>query len=251
MKQKEQADVTQGELAYRQLRSMIVNCELLPGRSVSEPELTLLLGMRKAAVRSALLRLTHDGWITAVPRYGYEITPLDMKDAVELTQLRLLTEPPAFRMATGRLDVAIIRAAYQRYETGYDKNDPASVTQFMTESRAFKLAVAQASGNKRLATWVEEVSEQIERYLRLSSMAFDMSPFIAENLLPLCEAMEKGQADKVEELATRNIQTVTAKILSALFHGGQVAVAKPSENYFTNESVEKMLGISAMSGARR
>lgn len=241
MKEVQQRDVTQGERAYRQLRAMIVNCELAPGSSVSEPELTLLLDTGKAAVRAALLRLSHDGLVTAVPRYGYRVSDLDIKDALELTQLRLLTEPSAFRLATGRLDPAVIEQARKRYAAGYDPGNPKAITRYLTQSREFKLAVARASGNRRLAAWVEEVSERIDRYLRVSAMHSDLSITIADYLLPLCDALLNGQAEEAEQLARQNIQGVTARILSALFrpHEGS------SDFTFTSENVASMLGLGA------
>lgn len=235
----ENGELTQGEQAYRQLRRMIVDCELPPGSSVSEPELTQLLGLGKAAVRAALLRLSHDGFVAAVPRYGYRVAPLDIKDALELTQLRLLTEPPAYRLATGRLDPTLIELARKRYSAGYDRSNAKSVTRYLTQSREFKLAVAQASGNGRLAAWVEEVSERIDRYLRVSALTSDLSPTIASNLLPLCDAMLAGQAEEAESLARENIQAVTARLLSALFRPHE----KSTDFAFSSEDVGSMLGL--------
>lgn len=239
MKSEDDRSPTQGEQAYRQLRRMIVDCELAPGSSVSEPELTLQLGLGKAAVRSALLRLTHDDFITAVPRYGYRVAPLDIKEALELTQLRLLTEPPAYRLATGRLDPALIGQARRRYAAGYDRTNAKSVTRYLTQSREFKLAVARASGNRRLAAWVEEVSERVDRYLRVSALASDLSGTIAEHLLPLCDAMMEGDAQEAERVARDNIQAVTARTLSALFrpHDGSLDLS------FTGDNVAAMLGL--------
>jgi DNA-binding GntR family transcriptional regulator len=240
LKEIEQNELTQGEQAYRQLRAMIVNCDLAPESSVTEPELTLLVGKGKAAVRAALLRLSHDGLVTAVPRYGYRVSALDIKDALELTQLRLLTEPPAFRLATGRIDHAVIELARKRYSDGYDRNNAKSVTRYLTQSREFKLAVARASGNRRLAAWVEEVSERIDRYLRVSALSSDLSPTIARYLLPLCDAMSNGRGEEAEFLATQNILDVTARILSVLFrpHEGT------SDFTFTSENVASMLGLN-------
>lgn len=235
----ETGEPTQGEQAYRQLRRMIVDCELAPGSSVSEPELTHRLDLGKAAARAALLRLSHDGFVTAVPRYGYRVAALDIKDALELTQLRLLTEPSAYRLATGRLAPAVIELARKRYSAGYDRNNAKSVTRYLTQSREFKLTVAQASGNRRLATWVEEVSERIDRYLRVSAMTSDLSPTIASHLLPLCDAMLSGHAEEAELLARDNIHAVTAKLLSALFrpHGNSTDFA------FSSDDVESMIGL--------
>jgi DNA-binding GntR family transcriptional regulator len=225
---------------------MIVDCELPPGSSVSEPELTQQLELGKAAVRSALLRLSHDRLVTAVPRYGYRVAPLDIKDALELTQLRLLTEPAAFRLATGRIAPAIVELARKRYSAGYEPSNAKSVTRYLTGSREFKLSVAQASGNRRLAVWVGEISESIDRYLRVGATASNMSKAIASNVLPLCDAMLAGDADLAETLATENIVSVTSGIFSSLF-GHEPGF--PSA--FTTESVAALLGLRGPPPARK
>lgn len=235
-------ELTQGEQTYRQLRSMIVNCELHPGSTVSEPELTFLLGKGKAAVRAALLRLAHDGFVFAVPRHGYRVAPLEVKDAIDLTQLRLLTEPLAYRLATGRIDPAAIESAIKLYVAGYDAKNPKSVTRFMTKNREFKIEIARASGNDRLAAWVEEVSERIDRYLRVSSSLFDLSPVMEENALPLCLALRDGDAKEAERLAEKNIYAITAKILSSLFHNGLAETVGAPIFAFNEEAVVAMLG---------
>lgn len=195
---------------------MIISCQLAPGTSVSEPGLTSLLKKNKAAVRAALIRLAHDGLVTAVPRSGYSVAPLEVKDALELGQLRLLTEPPAFRLAVNRINPATLKRATQRYSQGYDRSDAHSVNDFLEQNREFKLAIARATGNGRLAAWIEEVSESVDRYLRFCLLYFDLRPMFTEQLLPLCKALEEGRAADAEVLATKNIHVVTNKIVSAL-----------------------------------
>ncbi|MGH3446446.1 MAG: GntR family transcriptional regulator, partial [Nocardioidaceae bacterium] len=49
--------------AYRMLKSLIIRCELLPGEQVSERVLTTQYGLGRAAVRTALSRLSQDGLV--------------------------------------------------------------------------------------------------------------------------------------------------------------------------------------------
>lgn len=162
---------TQGEQAYLELRRMITDCDLAPGSSVSEPELTERLGIQKAAVRAALLRLSHDGLITAVPRQGYVVSPLTIKDALDLVELRLLVEPRAAFLAAGRMDARLLDGADAMYEGGYDRSNNRSIRAYLKRNREFKIAIARASGNPRLASWVADVSASFDRYIRLSILA--------------------------------------------------------------------------------
>ena len=48
---------------YEDLRQAIVRGELLPGERLLEEELSARLGIGRAAVRTALVRLEHDGLV--------------------------------------------------------------------------------------------------------------------------------------------------------------------------------------------
>lgn len=159
---------TKSERAYLELRRMITDCDLAPGLSVSEPELTQRLGTQKAAVRAALLKLSHEGLVSAIPRQGYVVSPLTMKDALDLIELRILVEPRAAFLAAGRMDPRQLDRADLLYERGYDRSSPRSIRSYLKRNREFKIEMARASGNSRLAAWVADVSASFDRYIQLS-----------------------------------------------------------------------------------
>ncbi|ABR73750.1 GntR family transcriptional regulator [Actinobacillus succinogenes] len=70
------------DYAYRVIREMIVNMELVPGSKVSEIELANLLGISRTPVREALIDLARNGAVTIQPQKGTFISLID-SDLVE------------------------------------------------------------------------------------------------------------------------------------------------------------------------
>src|SRR3954462_9781633 len=92
------------ERAYERLRRDIISCVIQPGDEISESQLSGQYKMGKAAVRVALTKLAHDGLVRAIPRRGYMVMPVTLKDLHDVFELRLMLEPAAARMAAGKVN---------------------------------------------------------------------------------------------------------------------------------------------------
>src|SRR4249919_508859 len=86
-----------------QIRRDILHCVWRPGSEVSEGQLARRYGFGKAPVRAALHRLAQEGLVRAVPRRGYVVVPLTVRDVHDVFEFRLLLEPATVRLAVGRL----------------------------------------------------------------------------------------------------------------------------------------------------
>ena len=89
------AKTQQGAIAFEMLRADIVSCRIAPGSSVSEAELAARYRLGKAAIRRALVRLSERGWVQALPRRGYLVKPITLRDIGEIFALRRMIEPVA------------------------------------------------------------------------------------------------------------------------------------------------------------
>ena len=143
--------------AYLRLKEEIVTCELEPGLQVTESALAARLGISKAPLRSALARLVQDGLIIPLPRQGYRITPVTIRDADELFAMRFILEPPAARLAAGRIDVKPLRKLDAVCRAGYQPGHRASERQFLRANSEFHVAIARSTGNRRLASAIASV----------------------------------------------------------------------------------------------
>ncbi len=93
------AEIPQGQLAYRRLLDDIRLGNLHPGARLRETELAERLGISRTPVREAIRQLETDGLVVHLPRQGATIRSLDHAEVVELYEMRSVLEGTAARLA--------------------------------------------------------------------------------------------------------------------------------------------------------
>jgi DNA-binding GntR family transcriptional regulator len=92
--------------AYYAIRELIVTLELPPGSVVSERELMERLGLGRTPVREALRDLAREQLLEVYPRRGIFVAGIDVGDIADLSEVRLVIESQAARLAAERLNDA-------------------------------------------------------------------------------------------------------------------------------------------------
>src|SRR5439155_3131698 len=85
------------ERVGRALRAAIVSGEMEPGTVYSAPSLGARFGVSATPVREAMIDLVREGLVEIVPNKGFRVTAIDEADLDQITELRLLIEPPVVR----------------------------------------------------------------------------------------------------------------------------------------------------------
>jgi DNA-binding GntR family transcriptional regulator len=88
--------------AYYAIRELIVTLELAPGAVVSERELMEQLGVGRTPVREALRDLARERLVEVFPRRGIFVAGVDVGDIAGLSEVRLVLESKAARLAAER-----------------------------------------------------------------------------------------------------------------------------------------------------
>jgi DNA-binding GntR family transcriptional regulator len=88
--------------AYHAIRDLIVSLELAPGAVIDERELIERLGIGRTPVREALRRLAQERLVEVYPRRGMFVTGVDVRELARLSEVRLVLEPEAARLAAER-----------------------------------------------------------------------------------------------------------------------------------------------------
>jgi DNA-binding GntR family transcriptional regulator len=93
-----------------QLREAIVTGRLQPNERLVELDLSRELGVGRAAVRTALARLEHEGLVQHEPHRGARVRLVDEREAVEILEARSVLEGLAARHAARNASEADIDA---------------------------------------------------------------------------------------------------------------------------------------------
>lgn len=196
------------ESTYHSLRQEILSCSLAPGSTLTETSVMEKYGVGKSTCRLALARLVQEGFIQSIPRQGYLVTPITLKDVEELFALRLLLEPAAAKLAAGKADVralAEIESCIRKNTASRNKGN--RIGFFLDANREFHRAIAQASGNTRLTNNISTLLDEMKRLVALGFVQQGGNPHIDNDHIELMDALKRGDANGAEQIAYRHVKT--------------------------------------------
>ena len=204
--------------AYRLLRRAIIRVDLFPGAVVSESQLAERFGLSTAAVRAALARLRAEGFLLAEPRRGHVVAPITMRDVIEIYDLRELLEPPGAAAAAGRLPADQLTRLRRLCQPVPDLEDAASAEHFLQANRTIHVAVAEASGNRRLAAMVAQLLDGSERarLLALRAGAADHGLRARAEHHDLLGAIERADSRAARDVMATAIRAFRDELVEAL-----------------------------------
>jgi DNA-binding GntR family transcriptional regulator len=208
---------TQAVAAYDAIRRDILNCRLMPSRTVTEAELMEIYRVGKSSCRIALTRLAHENLMRSRPRQGYQIAPVTVKDVEEVFTLREQLEPLAARLAVGRVDLDRLRQLEAACRVPSAAPLPEQIDVFMDANKNFHLAIAEASGNERLLRTLASLMDEMSRLVALGFNVQGVKPEIKHDHNALIEAFAQGDAKRAEFIVRRHIETFRAQTLEKVY----------------------------------
>ncbi|WOD15526.1 GntR family transcriptional regulator [Paraburkholderia kirstenboschensis] len=212
------AALSRGDDAYAQIRRDILSCRFMPGSTVSESQLMETYAIGKNSCRIALVRLVQEGFIRSIPRQGYRLAPVTLRDVEEVFALRVQLEPLAARLACGRVDIALLRRLEAACRVPHPEralSDQIGV--FLDANRHFHLAIAAASGNDRLHRTLASLMDEMSRLVALGFGVQGTKPEIKHDHNAMIDAFEAGDGRRAETIARRHIETFQAMTMEKVY----------------------------------
>ena len=80
------------ERVYRILREWLIHAKLAPGEFLSEIDLSAKCKTSRTPVREACTQLMQDKWLSRIPRKGFLVTPISVRDIIDMYDYRKLLE---------------------------------------------------------------------------------------------------------------------------------------------------------------
>jgi len=97
------AQRSQSELAYQRILERIVSLDMAPGSVVNEARLRDELGIGRTPIREALQRLARENLVRSIPHRGTFVTDVNITDLARITEVRVVLEAHAARLAAEKL----------------------------------------------------------------------------------------------------------------------------------------------------
>jgi DNA-binding GntR family transcriptional regulator len=218
--------MSRADEAYARIKAKIQRCEFQPGARFSEAQLAAELALTKMPVREALSRLIQEGLVRSMPRHGYEVKPITVRDMLDLYQLRLAVEPLAVELAASRIDRPTLGRLSELCEVTCDPSDLASIAEFADAHREFHLLICRACGNRKLSDVLERVLEEFDRLVYMGLLRLDHHATLGTEHKPLVDALERRDSAAAREFAKNSVLETRAEILTAAFDYPEVQLAE-------------------------
>src|SRR5437588_4764672 len=206
---------SQSEEAYTRILDRIVSLEMPPGSVVNEARLREDLKIGRTPIREALQRLARENFVRSIPHRGTFVTDVNITDLARITEVRVVLESHAARLAAEKLaatDREAIEELLELHQRGYvvDQRD------LMQLDQRIHRAIYRAARNSFLEA-------TLERYfnlsLRLWYLVLDRDVQLREAVdehVELLQAVLAGDGDLAETIMRRHVIGFEGEIRKAL-----------------------------------
>jgi DNA-binding GntR family transcriptional regulator len=204
------------ELAYRQLRELIVSLHLEPGAMVDEQSLAARVGLGRMPVREAIARLAGDRLVVILPRRGVMVSGIGVDTVRTIFDAREVIECGIAQLAAlyaTEEDIDRFRDLVDQAERARDARRPG---QFLEDDQQIHRFLMDIVPNPFLYLSADRL---LLHNLRLWRYYFSTYPPLGEAMVthrPLLEALEQRDPLRAREAMYQHIRSSRA-LLNALF----------------------------------
>jgi DNA-binding GntR family transcriptional regulator len=97
---------SRAEVAYQRLKRDILDGVYTPRQRLIETEIAPILGVSRATLRAALIRLQHEGFVEIQPNRGAQVRAFSVEEATRILQVREVLEGLAAGLAAEKVSAA-------------------------------------------------------------------------------------------------------------------------------------------------
>jgi GntR family transcriptional regulator, carbon starvation induced regulator len=223
------------ERAIQDIRKAILRLDHAPGSALRLEALQAQYGLSSSPLREALSRLVADGLVHQESNRGFRVAELTAEELADLTQMRMLVEPPGLAQSIQHGDevwegrVVAAHHRLQRAEEGLAELQPALSEPWSIAHRTFHLELFSGCPSARMRRECTRLFDEAERYrwgtarLRRIPRKKDVEHAM------LVEAALGRDAERATKLLRDHIEFAAASMKDILLDGA-FQIEKPSLN---------------------
>jgi DNA-binding GntR family transcriptional regulator len=184
------------------LRDAILSGRIRAGSPLNERELADTMGVSKTPVREALTLLGHEGLIQVLPRKGYFVSSMGIREVHEFFELRVILECAAVEIAALRLTEAQLAELNALVP---DVNAEGDIRRRLNRNVDFHYSIALLAGNRRLASLIKQLLLEMERMIAAG--------YVPEEHEKVMKALQERDPKRAAQAMREHILAVREKAL--------------------------------------
>ncbi|GAB4588922.1 GntR family transcriptional regulator [Nocardia sp. IFM 10818] len=190
----------------RALRAAIIAGEMEPGVVYSAPTLGARFGVSATPVREAMQDLARENLISIVPNKGFRVTEVAEKDLDDITEIRLLLEPPTVRAVTPLIPAADLPRLRELAAAIVDGAERGDLVEYTAADQVFHLTLLGYADNPRLNALVSDLRDHT-RLFGLAALAQKGELVdVAREHFTIVDLIESRDQDAVESFLCEHIK---------------------------------------------
>lgn len=209
---------TSADYAYQELRHKIMTKQLKPGQRLPEVMIAVQMGVSRTPVREALRRLSSEGLVIIVPNSGARLASPTVKEMEDTYRIREMLECLSASLAAEKIHDKHLRRLDELALGESRAVEERDLELFLDAYEGFHRTVAEASGNRTLTDYVENILARTNAYV----VFYD--PFYEQNENPTIEehkALAQALAQRDGEKAAALMRAHIRRSISCLQNAGR------------------------------
>lgn len=189
---------TSADYAYQELRHRIITKQLKPGQRLPEVNIAVQMGVSRTPVREALRRLASEGLVLIIPNSGARLAAPTIREIEDTFLVREQLECLAISLAAERIGERHLRRIEEALVEEARAIEDKDLETYLEVNEAFHKTVADSSGNRVLAEYVENILARTNAYVvfydPFSHAETSPSPDDHRNILSSLRAHDKEKS---------------------------------------------------------
>lgn len=203
--------------AYREIRELAMMYKLRPGTPLNEVELANRLNVSRTPLREALNRLSSEGFFTFEARRGFRSRTFEVKELVDLYELRSELEVFATKLAIERASDDSIAEIEAFCRNEGSKRFTADIMEQLDVDELFHERLAALSGNGEVVRMLKNINGRI-RFARWVDMDGRLQQTDSEHL-QIIEAIRQRDEEGCRQLVAGHISRRVDQIREVIKEG--------------------------------
>jgi DNA-binding GntR family transcriptional regulator len=193
------------ESVAESLTAAIISGALKEGTLYSAPVLGAAFGVSATPVREAMMDLVRQGLVETVKNKGFRITRITEQELDDITQIRLLLEPPIVGRVAGTIPANGYPSLRTKAEHIVAAAKTGDLTEFLAADREFHAEILRYHGNAPLVELATSLRARTRLYGIQSLSESHQLAESAQEHHEIVNLLELGDSRAVEDLMYRHI----------------------------------------------
>lgn len=193
--------------AYEELKKLIQSGAFPPGTFLSERQLSQRLRMSKTPIRSALVRLDIEGFVSVSPQQGILVREPGLQEIVDIFDIRVALETFVVRQIAGRLSPAQAERLKANLREQAEAVEAENETRLTELDADFHLLLCSFLGNREVERVLWTLRDKLHRIiLRVMRQAPGRLRTAYQEHAAIGEAVLRGKGDAAAERIVKHLE---------------------------------------------